>query len=166
MDLQENIYIKVKTTCSGRHVAGFWDLSIDVFLEVQQKYNQILCLIDYRLYCLWAPFMVWNSQHPGLATSLHYIAFGSVWQRAECSYGVWESFAWGGSWRSASLQPYPLPLSMSPLSPSPQTKPTTHDTKCKKAAGRCQIGGQTMSMRGRESFAAGNDAQSENFQIY
>ena len=33
---------------AGRHVVGFGDLSIDVFLEVQDtKYSQILYLIDY-----------------------------------------------------------------------------------------------------------------------
>ena len=54
MDLQENIYKKVKKTYymsagfAGRHVVGFEDLSIDVFLEVQNKrYSQILYLIDY-----------------------------------------------------------------------------------------------------------------------
>ena len=43
MDLQENIYKKVKKTYymsagfASRHVVGFEDLSIDVFLEVQNK---------------------------------------------------------------------------------------------------------------------------------
>ena len=46
LDLQENIYTKVKKTYymsagfAGRHVVGFGDLSIDVFLEVQDnKYS-------------------------------------------------------------------------------------------------------------------------------
>ena len=54
LDLQENIYKKIKKTYymsagfAGRHVVGFEDLSIDVFLEVQNKrYSQILYLIDY-----------------------------------------------------------------------------------------------------------------------
>ena len=40
LDLQENIYTQVKKTYymsagfAGRHVVGFGDLSIDVFLEV------------------------------------------------------------------------------------------------------------------------------------
>ena len=45
-DLQENIYNKVKIThymsagFAGRHVAGFVDLSINVFLKVQNnRYN-------------------------------------------------------------------------------------------------------------------------------
>ena len=39
-DLQENIYNKVKKTYTGRHVVGFRDLGLDVFLEVQnQRYN-------------------------------------------------------------------------------------------------------------------------------
>ena len=43
LDLQENIYKKVKKTYymsagfAGRHVVGFGDLSIDIFLEVQNK---------------------------------------------------------------------------------------------------------------------------------
>ena len=43
LDLQENIYAQVKKTYyvsasfAGRHVVGFADLSIDVFLEVQKK---------------------------------------------------------------------------------------------------------------------------------
>ena len=36
---------------AGRHVVGFGDLSIDVFLEVQDKrYSEILYLIDYIAY--------------------------------------------------------------------------------------------------------------------
>ena len=53
MDLQENIYKKVKRTyymlagSAGQHVVGFWDLNIDIFLEVQdQKYSYILYLLD------------------------------------------------------------------------------------------------------------------------
>ena len=38
---------------AGRHVVGFGDLSIDVFLEVQnKKYSKILYLIDYIAYGL------------------------------------------------------------------------------------------------------------------
>ena len=43
LDLQDNIYKKVKKTYymsagfAGQHVVDFWDLSIDVFLEVQNK---------------------------------------------------------------------------------------------------------------------------------
>ena len=43
LDLQENIYKKVKKTdypsagFAGRPVVGFGDLSIDIFLEVQNK---------------------------------------------------------------------------------------------------------------------------------
>ena len=54
MDLQENIYKKVKKTYymsagfAGQHVVGFGDLNIDIFLEVQnRRYSQILYLIDY-----------------------------------------------------------------------------------------------------------------------
>ena len=54
MDLQENIYIQVPQTHymsadeAGRHVVGFLDFVIDVFLEVQNtRYSQILYLIDY-----------------------------------------------------------------------------------------------------------------------
>ena len=46
LDLQENIYKKVKKTYyrsagfAGRHVVDFGDLNIDIFLEVQdKKYN-------------------------------------------------------------------------------------------------------------------------------
>ena len=36
---------------AGRHVVGFGDLSIDAFLEVQNKrYSEILYLIDYIAY--------------------------------------------------------------------------------------------------------------------
>ena len=59
MVLQENIYRKVKKTYymsggfAGRHVVGFGDFSIDVFLEVQNQTNtQILYLIDYIAYGL------------------------------------------------------------------------------------------------------------------
>ena len=37
LDLQENIYKKVKKSEAGRHVVDFEDLNIDVFLEVQNK---------------------------------------------------------------------------------------------------------------------------------
>jgi len=64
---------------AGRHVVGFLNLCIDVFLEVQNKrYGWILYLIDYIVYgfhllykinisqqICWKPM----SQHPGLATS-------------------------------------------------------------------------------------------------
>ena len=59
LDLLESIYKKVKKThymsagFAGRHVVGFGDLSIDVFLEVQnQSYSWILYLIDYIVYGL------------------------------------------------------------------------------------------------------------------
>ena len=52
LDLQENIYTKVKKTYymsageAGWHVVGFGDLSIDVFLEVpNKKHSWILYLI-------------------------------------------------------------------------------------------------------------------------
>ena len=52
--LQENIYNKVMKTYymsarfAGRHVVGFRNLSIDMFLEVQdQRYSQTFYLIDY-----------------------------------------------------------------------------------------------------------------------
>ena len=52
--LQENIYGKVEKIdypsagFAGRRIMDFWDLSIDISLEVQnQKYNQILYLLDY-----------------------------------------------------------------------------------------------------------------------
>ena len=39
---------------AGRHVVGFLDLFIDIFLEVQNKrYSQILYLIDYIAYGLY-----------------------------------------------------------------------------------------------------------------
>ena len=54
LDLQEDIYKQVKKTYymsagfAGRHLVGFGDLNIDIFLEVQdKKYSQILHLIDY-----------------------------------------------------------------------------------------------------------------------
>ena len=57
MDLQENIYKKVKKTYyvsagfAGQHVVDFGDLNIDIFLEVQdKKYSQRLYLIDYIAY--------------------------------------------------------------------------------------------------------------------
>ena len=42
LDLQENIYQKVKTTYmsagfAGRHVVGSGDLSVGIFLEVQNQ---------------------------------------------------------------------------------------------------------------------------------
>ena len=54
LGLQENVYIQVPNTSymsageAGRHVVGFLDLFIDIFLEVQNKrYSQILYIIDY-----------------------------------------------------------------------------------------------------------------------
>ena len=86
LDLQENIYNKVKKIVymsagfAGRHVMGFEDLSIDVFLEVQNtKYSLILYLMDYIAYGLhlWYTITIFKeicrkamSLHPGLATSL------------------------------------------------------------------------------------------------
>ena len=59
LDLQENIYEKNKKTYymsagfAGRHVVGFGDLSIDVFLAVRNKrYSWILYLTDYIVYGL------------------------------------------------------------------------------------------------------------------
>ena len=60
LDLQENIYKTVKTTYyeAGRHVVGFGDLSIAVFLEVQNKtYSYILYLIDYNVTILLMGFI-------------------------------------------------------------------------------------------------------------
>ena len=43
LDLQENTYKKVQKTyymlaaSAGQHVVVFWDLNIDIFLEVQDK---------------------------------------------------------------------------------------------------------------------------------
>ena len=35
----------------GRHVVGFWDLRVDVFLEVQNKiYSWVWYLINYIVY--------------------------------------------------------------------------------------------------------------------
>ena len=55
MDLQENVYKKVRKTdyllagFAGQQVVGLGDLSIDIFLEVHnQKYSQILYLIEYN----------------------------------------------------------------------------------------------------------------------
>ena len=55
MDLQENIYKKVRkfdyplAAFGGQQVVGFGDLSIDIFLEVQnEKYSWILYLIEYN----------------------------------------------------------------------------------------------------------------------
>ena len=59
LDLQESIYKQIKNTYymsasfAGRHVAGFGDLSIDVFLEVpNQRYSEILYPTDYIVYGL------------------------------------------------------------------------------------------------------------------
>ena len=59
MDLEENIYKKVKTThymlagFAGQRVVSFLDFVIDVLLEGQSKrYRQILYLIDYIVYGL------------------------------------------------------------------------------------------------------------------
>ena len=86
LDLQKNIYNKVKKAYyilagfAGRHVVGFEHLSIDVFLEVQNRtYSQILYLIGYIVY----GFHLWYKihfvkeicrkpilLHPGLGSSL------------------------------------------------------------------------------------------------
>ena len=65
LDLQEIIHKKGKKTYymsasfATRHVVGFEDLSMDVFLEVQNKrYNCYLNIVSNRLYCLWASFIV------------------------------------------------------------------------------------------------------------
>ena len=49
LDLQESIYKQVeKTDYVSAGVVGFGNLSIDIFLEVQNgTYSQILYLIDY-----------------------------------------------------------------------------------------------------------------------
>ena len=88
LDLQENIYTQVPKTHymsvgeAGRHVVGFLDLFIDVFLEIQNKrYSKILYLIDCVAYGLhlWYKTTIFQeicrepiSLHPGLATSLQY----------------------------------------------------------------------------------------------
>ena len=61
---------------AGRYVVGFGDLSIDDFLEVQnKKYSQILYLIDYTVHGLYLWWQIYIdkemyrkpiSQHPGL----------------------------------------------------------------------------------------------------
>ena len=63
-----------------RHVVGFPDLFIDVFLEVQNKRtNSILYLIDYIAYGLYVWYKInifkeisrkYISLHPGLGSSL------------------------------------------------------------------------------------------------
>ena len=65
---------------AGRHVVGFGDLSIDVFLEVQhRRYSGVLYLIDYIAYGLdlWYTHILLkkiyrkpSSLHPDSATSL------------------------------------------------------------------------------------------------
>ena len=67
LDLQENIYKKVKKTyymlagSASQHVVVFWDLNIDIVLEVQnRKYNQILYLIDYIVYGPQFPHTCWK----------------------------------------------------------------------------------------------------------
>ena len=57
MGLQENIYEQIKkpyymsADLNGRHVMGFGDLTIGVFLEVKNKrYSKILYLIDCVAY--------------------------------------------------------------------------------------------------------------------
>ena len=54
LDLQENMYRNVQKTdypsagFAGRRIVGFGDLSIDIFVEVQnERYSRILYLIDY-----------------------------------------------------------------------------------------------------------------------
>ena len=57
MGFQEHIFNQIKKTYymlageAGQHVVGFEDLSIDIFLEVQnEKYSQIVYLTDYIAY--------------------------------------------------------------------------------------------------------------------
>ena len=80
---------KIKTTYytaggfACRHLVGSGDLSIDIFLEVQnQRYSWILYLHKYIAYGLHLWFKIWMfkemcrkfiSQHPGLATTYIYI---------------------------------------------------------------------------------------------
>ena len=59
LDLQVNTYLQIKKTCymsagfAGGHVVGFGDLSMDVFLEVQNKrYTYICYLIVYTAHGL------------------------------------------------------------------------------------------------------------------
>ena len=59
LDLQENIYDKIKKTyyvstgLAGRHVVGLGDLSVDIFLEAQgKKCSYIMYLINYIVYGL------------------------------------------------------------------------------------------------------------------
>ena len=66
---------------ASRHVVGFLDFCIDVFLEVQNKrYSLILYLIDYIVYGLhlWYKILIFKEicpkpipLHPGLGSSLH-----------------------------------------------------------------------------------------------
>ena len=47
---------------AGRRIVDFWDLRIDIFLEVQnQKYPQILYLMHYIAYGPQFPHRFWNS---------------------------------------------------------------------------------------------------------
>ena len=49
---------------ASQHVVGFGDLSIDVFLEVQDKrYSQILYLIDYIAYGLRLLYKIYSSKN-------------------------------------------------------------------------------------------------------
>ena len=90
LDLQENIYKQVKKTYymsagfADRHVVGLGDLSIDVFLEVQnERYSQTLYLIDYIVYGLhlWYTILIFKEicrklipLHPGIATALRSVS--------------------------------------------------------------------------------------------
>ena len=48
---------------SAGHVVGFWGLSIDVFLDVQnQRYSSILYLIDYIAYGLHLGYIIEHSR--------------------------------------------------------------------------------------------------------
>ena len=68
VDLQENIYKQVEkiddpsTGFAGRRIVDLGDLSIDIFLEVQnEKYSRILYLTDYIAYGTQSPHKFWNS---------------------------------------------------------------------------------------------------------
>ena len=67
---------------AGRHLVGFGDLSVDVFLQVQNKACAwILCLIDYIVHGLHLWYILFFkdicrkpiAQHPGLGTSLYVV---------------------------------------------------------------------------------------------
>mgnify|MGYP002806409855 CR=1 FL=1 len=75
---------------AAQHVLGFLDFVMDVFLEVQSKtYSYILCLMNHVAHGFHLSYeswilkeMYWKtvSQHPGLATSMHWLwASFKVW---------------------------------------------------------------------------------------